>query len=334
MDLKQISSMLTASGQQHVLVVAEENGTVTVELRGSSKGIGKTFKAYYENPETGKQATLEGKIERTGVPGATRIGHFKIPEGKAINLFKIDTFEGKALISTHSETHNTWKLIGGCHSTHCNPEDHKATASTSHGATTKRFLDMLDSKTRAEILANIAKHYGFTPEAAYQEVIDEDAESLLDYITGPMRDATSLLMKRNRVTADAEVDVKPVVDYARKLIAAQFGDVPVSTVKPPKGELSKSQDHWYFTFELPGYRNLLLSFDFRGQNFPGSPIATTVVHTDDYRVEKKLVIPMPRPWEHVQDIATGTDYRKFLHSHIGWALRATQELEKQGVKNL
>lgn len=75
----------------------------------------------------------------------------------------------------------------------------------SHGTNTKQFLDSLDSRTRAEILDNIAKQYGITRDAAYAEVTDAEAESLLDYVTGPQRAATSLLMKRKGVTAGQSV---------------------------------------------------------------------------------------------------------------------------------
>jgi hypothetical protein len=60
-----------------------------------------------------------------------------------------------------------------------------------------KFLQATDAATRSAILANIAKHYGITSEEAYAEVTDEEAEHLLDYVTGPERSATSLLMKRH-----------------------------------------------------------------------------------------------------------------------------------------
>ena len=59
------------------------------------------------------------------------------------------------------------------------------------------FLAATDANTKAQILSNIAKHYGITSEAAYAEVTDAEAEHLLDYVTGPERTATSLLMKRH-----------------------------------------------------------------------------------------------------------------------------------------
>lgn len=59
------------------------------------------------------------------------------------------------------------------------------------------FLAATDAATKAEILANIAKHYSITSAEAYDEVTDGEAEHLLDYVTGPLRAATSLLMKRH-----------------------------------------------------------------------------------------------------------------------------------------
>jgi len=59
-----------------------------------------------------------------------------------------------------------------------------------------KFLSSTDAATRAAVLANIAKHYGITGDEAYDEVTDEEAEHLLDYVTGPQRAATSVLMQR------------------------------------------------------------------------------------------------------------------------------------------
>ena len=63
--------------------------------------------------------------------------------------------------------------------------------------TTAKFLTVIDAKTKAEILNNIAKHYGITAEQAFAEVTDAEAEHLLDYVTGPARLATSALMQRH-----------------------------------------------------------------------------------------------------------------------------------------
>ena len=60
-----------------------------------------------------------------------------------------------------------------------------------------KFLAATDAATKAAVLANIAKHYGITSDEAYAEVTEDEAEHLLDYMTGPQRAATSLLMKRH-----------------------------------------------------------------------------------------------------------------------------------------
>jgi hypothetical protein len=63
------------------------------------------------------------------------------------------------------------------------------------------FLAKTDAKVKTEILANIAAHYGITVQEAYEEVTSDEAEHLLDYVTGPARTAASLLMKRHGINA-------------------------------------------------------------------------------------------------------------------------------------
>lgn len=58
------------------------------------------------------------------------------------------------------------------------------------------FLNSLDSKTKNEILSNISNHYGITNETAFEEVTDEEAENLLDYVTGQTRTATNVLVQK------------------------------------------------------------------------------------------------------------------------------------------
>ena len=58
------------------------------------------------------------------------------------------------------------------------------------------FLNSTDSRVKNEILTNIANHYGITTEEAYEEVTDEEAESLLDYLTGNIRSAVSVLLQK------------------------------------------------------------------------------------------------------------------------------------------
>lgn len=62
---------------------------------------------------------------------------------------------------------------------------------------TKKFLDATDAPVREQILGNIAANYGISKESALLEILDDDAEHLLDYVTGPVRTSTSLLMKRH-----------------------------------------------------------------------------------------------------------------------------------------
>ena len=46
--------------------------------------------------------------------------------------------------------------------------------------TNKAFLDILDAKTKGEILGSIAEHYGVNNETIYSEVTSPGAEHLLD----------------------------------------------------------------------------------------------------------------------------------------------------------
>lgn len=59
------------------------------------------------------------------------------------------------------------------------------------------FLAATDAATRRDVLNSIAQHYGITAEDAYEEVTDPEAEHLLDYLTGSVRSAVSVLMQRH-----------------------------------------------------------------------------------------------------------------------------------------
>ncbi len=59
------------------------------------------------------------------------------------------------------------------------------------------FFRNADVKTREAVLANIADHYGITRSEAHAEITDPGAEHLLDYLTGPVRTATSALMQKH-----------------------------------------------------------------------------------------------------------------------------------------
>ena len=58
------------------------------------------------------------------------------------------------------------------------------------------FLAAIDNKTKDEILAAIAEHYGISTQDALGVVTDDEAEHLLDYLVEPMRSAVSVLMQR------------------------------------------------------------------------------------------------------------------------------------------
>ena len=61
----------------------------------------------------------------------------------------------------------------------------------------KAFLTVTDAKTKDAILTAISKHYGISKQDAFSEIIDDEAEHLLDYLTGSMRDAAHVLMRRH-----------------------------------------------------------------------------------------------------------------------------------------
>lgn len=60
---------------------------------------------------------------------------------------------------------------------------------------TKAFFAATTRKTVNLVLDNIANHYGITQSEALAEVTHDEAESLLDYVTGPDRAATHLVMR-------------------------------------------------------------------------------------------------------------------------------------------
>lgn len=63
--------------------------------------------------------------------------------------------------------------------------------------TNDEFLAKIDSETKREILENIATNYGISTEEALDEISGPECEEhLLDYLTGGVRVATSLLWKR------------------------------------------------------------------------------------------------------------------------------------------
>ncbi|MGO4801129.1 hypothetical protein ACEN2T_17765 [Pseudomonas sp. W22_MBD1_FP4] len=63
----------------------------------------------------------------------------------------------------------------------------------------EKFFSAISSETKTAILAVIADRYGITPEEAYEQVTDKEAECLLDYLGEPYRSATSVLMQRHGI---------------------------------------------------------------------------------------------------------------------------------------
>ena len=66
-----------------------------------------------------------------------------------------------------------------------------------NATTTAAFLGIVTAEAKRQILGSIAKHYGTTAEAIFSEVTDEEAEHLLDYMTGAERIAASVLMQKH-----------------------------------------------------------------------------------------------------------------------------------------
>ena len=65
----------------------------------------------------------------------------------------------------------------------------------------RAFLAATDTKTTGEILESIAKHYGISTQDAFEEIVSDEAEHLLDYLVEPKRSAVSVLMRRHRLAA-------------------------------------------------------------------------------------------------------------------------------------
>lgn len=61
----------------------------------------------------------------------------------------------------------------------------------------KKFLAAVDAKSKDMILSAIAKHYGITPAEMYDELIDVDAENVLDYMVEPERSAAYVMYQRH-----------------------------------------------------------------------------------------------------------------------------------------
>lgn len=65
-----------------------------------------------------------------------------------------------------------------------------------NGKLNKAFLAVITTETKDMILKSIASHYCVSKEEIFAEVTDDQAEHLLDYMTGPERTAAHVLMQK------------------------------------------------------------------------------------------------------------------------------------------
>jgi hypothetical protein len=70
------------------------------------------------------------------------------------------------------------------------------TIQTSQGVKNSIFMWALESSVFEAILENIAAHYGITKAEAFDEITHDEAENLLDYVTGKERVAVSVLAQK------------------------------------------------------------------------------------------------------------------------------------------
>jgi hypothetical protein len=63
--------------------------------------------------------------------------------------------------------------------------------------TNTAFLAAITAEARNSIMEAIATNYGITLNEAFEEVTHEEAENLLDYLTGATRAAASALMQKH-----------------------------------------------------------------------------------------------------------------------------------------
>ena len=64
----------------------------------------------------------------------------------------------------------------------------------------KNFLNSITYDEKEVILTSIAQHYGIDEEAIYDELIDEEAENILDYMVEPLRLKAYALMQKHLTT--------------------------------------------------------------------------------------------------------------------------------------
>ena len=60
----------------------------------------------------------------------------------------------------------------------------------------RAFLASVSREMKNTIVSNIAKHYGINIYEAELELYDDEAESVMEYVTGPERAAISLIYNK------------------------------------------------------------------------------------------------------------------------------------------
>ena len=64
------------------------------------------------------------------------------------------------------------------------------------GQINRAFLAATAPHTKRAILDSVATHYGISQQSAFDEVVGDEADHLLEYLTEPTRSAVSVLMQR------------------------------------------------------------------------------------------------------------------------------------------
>jgi aminopeptidase C len=92
----------------------------------------------------------------------------------------------------------------------------------------QEFLARADDATRREILESIARHYGISQKEAFNEIVGENAEHLLDYLVEPIRSAVSVLMQRAQVREEYQIQDMKRIQALRlsNSTATRLGNLP------------------------------------------------------------------------------------------------------------
>jgi hypothetical protein len=70
------------------------------------------------------------------------------------------------------------------------------TITINNGKINESFLLSLDGKTYQMVVGNMANHYGISIDEATDELINNEAENILEYLRDGIRSATSVLFQK------------------------------------------------------------------------------------------------------------------------------------------